>query len=84
LFVGCIAALAAKGREMAAATTLSLISAAMTGVAVVSWVVQGAHWLLWRLPWNFADLFAILIGGAIVRTHRSAQHMSGSENLPNT
>jgi hypothetical protein len=75
LLVGCIAALAAKGREMAAATTLSLISAAMTGLAVVSWVVQGAHWLLWRLPWNFADLLAILIGGAIVRTYRSAQHL---------
>ncbi len=69
LFEGCIAAIVAKEREMAAATTLALISAAMTGVAVVSWVVQG-HFALWRLTWNFADMFAILIGGAIVRTQR--------------
>jgi hypothetical protein len=84
LFEGCIAAIVAKEREMAAATTLSLILAAMTGVAVVSWVVQGHYWPLSRLTWNFADTFAILIGGAIVRTQRSARHLSGNENLPNT
>jgi len=69
LFEGCIAAIVAKEREMAAATTLSLIYAALCGTAVVSWVVQG-HWALSRLTWNFADMFAILIGGAIVRTQR--------------
>ena len=84
LFVGCIAGIAAKERGMAAATTLSFIFAAMTGAAAVSWVVEGHYWVLWRLTWNFADMFAILIGGAIVRTHRSAQHLSGNENLPNT
>ena len=83
LLVGCIAAIVAKEREMAAATTLSLIFAAMTGAAVVSWVVQGDYWLLSRLTWNFADLFAILVGGAIIRTQRSARHLSGNENLPN-
>jgi hypothetical protein len=83
LFVGCIAAFVAKEREMAAATTLSVIFTAMTGVAAVSWVVQGDYWALWRLTWNFADTFAILIGGAIVRTQRSARHLSGNENLPN-
>ena len=83
LFEGCIAAIVAKEREMAAATTLSLIYAALCGTAVVSWVVQG-HWALSRLTWDFADTFAILIGGAIVRTHRSAQNLSGSENLPST
>jgi hypothetical protein len=84
LFVGCIAAIVAKEREMAVATTLSLIFAAMTGAAAVSWVVQGDYWVLWRLTWNFSDMFAILIGGAIVRTHRSAQHLSGNEHLPST
>ena len=84
LFVGCIAAIAAKERGMAAATTLSLIFAAMTGAAVVSWVVEGHYWILGRLTWDFADLFAILIGGAIVRTHGSAPHLSGNENLRNT
>jgi hypothetical protein len=82
LFEGCIAAIVAKEREMAAATTLSLIYAALCGTAVVSWVVQG-HWALSRLTWDFADTFAILIGGAIVRTQRSARHLSGNENLPN-
>jgi hypothetical protein len=81
LFEGCIAAIVAKEREMAAATTLSLISAAMTGAAVVSWVVQGHYWVLWRLTWDLADMFALLIGGAIVRTRRSAHHLSGNENL---
>jgi hypothetical protein len=83
LFEGCIAAIVAKGREMAAATTLSLIYAALCCTAVVSWVVQG-HWALSRLTWDFADTFAILIGGAIVRTHRSAHNVSGNENLRNT
>jgi hypothetical protein len=83
LFEGCIAAIVAKEREMAAATTLSLIYAALCGTAVVSWVVQG-HWALSRLTWDFADTFAILIGGAIVRTQRSARHLGGNENLPNT
>ena len=72
LLVGCIAGIAAKERGMAAATTLSLFFGAMTATAVVSWVVEGHYWFLWRqLTWNFADLFAILIGGAIVRTHAS-------------
>ena len=84
LFEGCITAIVAKEREMAAATTLSLISAALCGTAVVSWVVQGHYWVLWRLTWNFADLFAILAGGAIVRTQRSAHHLSGNEDLPTT
>ena len=82
LFEGCIAAIVAKEREMAAATTLSLIYAALCGTAVVSWVIQG-HWALSRLTWDFADTFAILIGGAIIRTHRSAQNLSGNKNLPN-
>jgi len=81
--VGCIAAIVAKEREMAAATTLGLISAVMTGAAFVSWMVEGHYWVLWILTWNFADTLAILIGGAIVRTHRSAHHLSGNENLPN-
>jgi hypothetical protein len=80
LCVGCIAAIVAKERGMAAATTLSLFFGAMTATGVVSWVIEGHYWFLWRqLTWNFADLFAILIGGAIVRTYLSAQHLSGNE-----
>ena len=80
LLVGCIAAVAAKQREMAAATTLSLIFAIMTAAAVLTWMVAGHYGMLWRLTWNFADSFAVLIGGAIVRTHR-APHLSGNKNL---
>jgi hypothetical protein len=83
LFEGCIAAIVAKEREMAAATTLSLIYAALCGTAVVSWVVQG-HWALSRLTWDFADTFAILVGGVIIRTYRSAHHLRGNDNLRNT
>jgi hypothetical protein len=84
LCVGCIAAIVAKQREMAAATTLSLIFAAMTGAAVVSWVAEGHYWILQRVAWDFADMFAILVGGAIVRTHRSARHPGSDENLQGT
>ena len=44
MFVGCLVALAAKGREMVATMTLSLILCAMTAAACVAWVAE--HW-----PW---------------------------------
>jgi hypothetical protein len=73
LFVGCIVALAAKGREMIATMTLGLILCAMAGAASFVLVARGHHsFLPWMLPWYFADWFAIVIGGAIVRTRRSA------------
>ena len=73
MFVGWFVALAAKGREMVATTTLSLVLCAMTVASAYVWVAEGATILfLWMLPWNFADCLAIVIGGAIVRTRRSA------------
>ena len=71
LFVGCAVAMAARKREMAATVMLSLIYLAMALVAASVWVASGHNALLWRLTWSFADSFAILIGGAIVRTRRS-------------
>jgi hypothetical protein len=73
LFVGAVVALAARGREMAAAMTLSLIYGAMIGVALLVWMTErpGPEYYLWMLPWNLADLFAIVVGGAIVRMRRS-------------
>lgn len=73
LFVGCVVALAARGREMAATTTLSLIYAAMIGQALLVSMTErpGHEYYLWMLPWNLADLFAIVVGGAIVRIRRS-------------
>lgn len=77
MFVGCILALAAKGREMVATMTLVLVLCAMTGAAVLVWVARGQALILWMLPWNAADWLAIVIGGAIVRMRRSA-----ATNLP--
>ena len=81
LFVGCVVALAAKGREMAAAITLSLISAGMAGVALFAWAASGHSLLRSLLPWNVADLFAILIGAAIVRSCRSARRIGKDDGL---
>lgn len=72
MFVGCVVALAAKGREMVATMTLGLVLCAMTGVAALVWAATGQALMLWMLPWYVADWFAIVIGGAIVRTRRSA------------
>ena len=73
LFVGGVVGLAARGREMAATTTLSLIYGAMIGLALLVWMTErpGHEYYLGMLPWNLADLFAIVVGGAIVRMRRS-------------
>ena len=71
LFVGCVVAWAVKGREMVATITLAVVLCALIGSAMV-WVAT--HWplgIVWML-WLFADPFAIVVGGAIVRTRRSA------------
>jgi hypothetical protein len=72
--VGCIVALAAKGREMVATMTLSLV---LFGLAVPAYFALVAeHWpigqALWWMLFQSAGPFAIVIGGAIVRTRRSA------------
>jgi len=73
MFVGCIVALAAKRREMVATMTLGLVLGALAGAAMLAWVARtGDASSLWMLPWYFADSVAIVIGGAIVRTRRSA------------
>ena len=72
MFVGCIVALAAKGREMFATLMLSLVLGVLGGVAILVAVSWGRPLFPWMVPWYFADWFAIVIGGAIVRTRRSA------------
>jgi hypothetical protein len=72
MFVGCMVALAAKGREMVATMTLGFIYCAMVGVAYVALPAKhpvdfGIQWMLW----SCAGPFAIVVGGAIVRTRRS-------------
>lgn len=76
LFIGCVVALAAKRREMAATVTLAALLCTMTGAAAVAWVANGQTSILWMLPWYIADWFAILTGGVIVRMRRaSASHL---------
>ena len=70
LFVGFVVAFVARGREMVATMALGLIFGAMV---VVSIPVDGDVWYgmpLSRLMWYFSDSLAIVIAGAIVRTHR--------------
>jgi hypothetical protein len=72
LFVGWVVAFGAKGREMAATVTLGLIFAAMAIVGSVANVTRtGDYALLWGLVWYFTDAFAVILGGAIVRTRSS-------------
>jgi len=72
VFVGYFVALAAKGREMVATITLSVVLCAMTAAAALVSVARGHALILWMMPWYAADWFAIAIGGVIVRMHRSA------------
>jgi hypothetical protein len=74
MFVGCMVALAAKGREMVATMTLSLVLGAIAVPAY--FVLVAEHWpmdlaLSWML-FQCSGPFAIVMGGIIVRTRRSA------------
>ena len=76
MLVGCIVALAAKGKEMIATTTLALILFSMFVVGYIEFVVvtwpgrdSNLEWSI--LMWQSLVFFAILVGGAIVRIVRS-------------
>ena len=69
MFVGCMVALAAKGREMVAALTLGLILTALGIAASLVWLSRTGDG--WPLVLQGADTLALLIGGAIVRMRRS-------------
>lgn len=71
--VGCLVALAAKGREMVATMTLGLILFAMAVVGAL-WAVSvtGDPSYLWNLTWQLNDPIAIVMGGMIVRMRRTA------------
>lgn len=71
LLVGCVIALAVKGREMVATITLALVLCSLIGSAMVWMATHLPLDIVWML-WSFADPFAIVVGGAIVRTRRSA------------
>lgn len=74
MFVGCIVALAAKGREMVATMTLSLVVFGLALPAYFALVAE--HWpmddaLSWMLV-QCTGPVAIVVGGVIVRTRRSS------------
>ncbi len=73
---GALVALAARGREMAAAGILAVLEIALFAIAVLAVVVSGqswVHWLVDMLPWNCAFSIATVVGGAVVRMGRSAR-----------
>ena len=78
MFVGCLVALAAKGREMVATVTLGLVldvGLLLDVLGYLPWVAK--HWpdYGFQLPFlmaRFASSIAIIIGGGIVRKSRSA------------
>jgi hypothetical protein len=73
LFVGFVVAFVARGREMVATMALGLIFGAMIVVSIPVVVMRFGYAMpLSRLIWYFSDSLAIVIAGAIVRTHRLA------------
>jgi hypothetical protein len=71
LFVGCMVALVARGKEMVATIALVLAFFTMTAAAVPAWIATEHIPIPSMLAWNFASWLAIMIGGAIVRMRRS-------------
>lgn len=71
IFVGCMVALMAKGREMVATMTVVLVPFALIGTAWVWVATHGVMGVAWMLS-SCADPCAVVLGGAIVRMLRSA------------
>lgn len=69
LLLGCIVSFVAKGREMVATGTLALVFGVLSVPASVEWLARTGD--IWMLSLQCGNLFAIVIGGAIVRMHRS-------------
>ncbi len=76
MLIGCIIALACKSREMLATITVSLVCSiqAVTGFWTFFHHWKGSPPLRTALPilllYSFGGLFAMVIGGGIVRTYR--------------
>ncbi len=71
IVVGALVGAAAKGREIVATMTLVLVLLAMTCASSV-WLATRNTPILWEMfPWYFADWFALVLGGVIVREFRS-------------
>jgi hypothetical protein len=85
LVIGCLVAVAAKGREMVATTTLGLASLVVT--VVMCWMLFAGHlpgagepaFLSWIMTQQLCNSTIIVVGGIVVRESRSAmsRHSSG-------
>lgn len=69
MLVGCVMALAAKGREMVATMTLASVLCALIVAALVRVASPGPLDVV-RLQWSLADPFATILGGIMVRKFR--------------
>jgi hypothetical protein len=76
MLIGCIIALACKKREMLATITLSLICSVQAVTGFWTFVHDWGDYktlrpvLPWALIYFFGGLFAIVVGGVIVRRYR--------------
>lgn len=71
MLVGSVVALAVKGREMVTAIALSLVCAALSGLAYPVWtMMHNAELALPVRVFQFVSSIAILLGAAIVREIR--------------
>lgn len=75
ILIGCIVAAFAKGREIVAMTTLSIVS---SFAFLLHFLLVGGHWSnsIFIFPWRFLiiqveNLVALVIGGVFVRELRS-------------
>ena len=74
MFVGCVVAWLAKGREIVATMTLGLVLCAMVVASLFLLAARGNAVTTWVfLPWETADWLAIVVGGVIVRTLRPSE-----------
>jgi hypothetical protein len=81
LFISCIVAAAARGREMVATMTLGLVCGAIAAVGILVLVTK--HWQehAFQLPFwvsQFGSSSMIVMGGVIVRESRSAMSRRSS------
>ena len=72
LFIGCIVALAVKGREMVAAITLAFVLWVPAMALFLVWSARHGPFLPLQLITPLSDSIMIVIGGGIVRKIRSA------------
>jgi hypothetical protein len=81
LLIGFIVAFVARRAEMVATIILALIWGAMAVVGSAYGAIStGNAESLWRLTWYFADSFAIVGAGIIVRMYRLAGKFRSSSN----